>query len=73
MAPDPIRRIENRRRIIASLRQVAETHEREAADCRARADRMEADTDRLANTETSPDPSGAAQRPEITDTQETAP
>jgi hypothetical protein len=25
------------------------------------------------NTETSPDPSGAAQRPEITDTQETAP
>jgi hypothetical protein len=26
-----------------------------------------------ANTETSPDPSGAARRPEITDTQETAP
>lgn len=47
MTPDPVRRIENRRRIIATLRMAAETSERTAAEFREKADRMEASTDAL--------------------------
>ncbi len=44
---DPVRRIENRRRIISTLRDEARRLEQEARDLRARADRMEASTDAL--------------------------
>ena len=47
MTPDPVRRIANRRRIIASLREAAESSERTAAELREKADRMEASTDAL--------------------------
>lgn len=47
MTPDPVRRIANRRAMIATLRTAADTAERTAAEMRERADRLEADTDRL--------------------------
>lgn len=47
MSPDPVRRIANRRRIIATLRQCADTSERTAAELRERADRLEKSTDEL--------------------------
>lgn len=47
MTADPVRRIENRRRIIATLRQAADTAEATAAELREKADRMEAATDEL--------------------------
>lgn len=47
MTPDPVRRIENRRRIIATLRMAAETSERTAREFREKADRMEASTNAL--------------------------
>jgi hypothetical protein len=47
VTPDPVRRIANRRRIIASLRSAADTSEATARELRERADRLEQDTDRL--------------------------
>ena len=47
MTPDPVRRIANRRRIIASLRQTADTAEATARELREKADRMETSTDAL--------------------------
>jgi hypothetical protein len=47
VTPDPVRRIKNRRRIIASLRDAAAAAEEEARDLRERADRMERSTDEL--------------------------
>lgn len=47
MTGDPVRRIANRRRIIASLRQAADTAEQTAAELREKADRMEASTDAI--------------------------
>jgi hypothetical protein len=56
MTPDPVRRIANRRRMIESLRQLATTRDREAADLRARADRLESSTDALDDELTPPQP-----------------
>lgn len=47
MTKDPVRRIANRRAIIASLRATADTEERTAAELRERADRLERETDQL--------------------------
>lgn len=47
MTADPARRIENRRRIIASLRATADTAERTAAELREKADRLEQSTNAL--------------------------
>lgn len=44
---DPVRRIANRRNIIASLRATADTAEQTAAELREWADRMEDATDAL--------------------------
>jgi hypothetical protein len=44
---DPVRRIANRRAIVARLRAEADKAERTAADLRARADRMEESIDGL--------------------------
>lgn len=47
MTADPVRRIENRRRIIATLRAAADTSEATAAELRAKADSLEASTNAL--------------------------
>lgn len=47
MTADPERRIANRREIIATLRRHAAALEAEAADARARADRLEVSTNAL--------------------------
>jgi hypothetical protein len=47
MTPDPARRIANRRRIIATLRDAAVTAEATARELREKADRLEASTDAL--------------------------
>ena len=47
MTADPVRRIANRRRIIATLRMAAETAEATAREYREKADRMEKNTDEL--------------------------
>lgn len=47
MTADPVERIANRRRIIATLRMAAETSERTAREFRERADQLEKSTDEL--------------------------
>lgn len=47
MTADPIRRIANRRRIIASLRSAADSSEATAKELREKADRMEQSTNAL--------------------------
>jgi hypothetical protein len=47
MTGDPVRRIANRRAIIATLRSAADTAEATALEMREKADRLEASTDAL--------------------------
>ena len=51
MTADPVRRIANRRKIIATLRMAAESSEATARELREKADRMEESTDRLERGE----------------------
>lgn len=52
MTADPVRRIANRRRIIATLRQAAVRCDALAREYRERADRLEASTDQLEKSNT---------------------
>jgi hypothetical protein len=51
VTPDPVRRIERRRSMIATLRSAADTSERTAAEMRERADRLERETDELESAQ----------------------